>query len=160
MLDEMKIKEQICEIGRRIYNRNMVAANDGNISVKLNDHEFLCTPTGVSKGFMTPDYICKVDEKGNVIEAHEGFKPSSEIKHAAAPSPNIERFPLSEGCKYLLYVSAVNSKTLCAVPDAIKPLARAIPYIQPEQPKSKSNAPADVGIPRRFCKIHAVDGRK
>ncbi|SCX96501.1 L-fuculose-phosphate aldolase [Pseudobutyrivibrio sp. AR14] len=80
MLDEMKIKEQICEIGRRIYNRNMVAANDGNISVKLNDHEFLCTPTGVSKGFMTPDYICKVDEKGNVIEAHEGFKPSSEIK--------------------------------------------------------------------------------
>ncbi|MBE5903212.1 MAG: class II aldolase/adducin family protein [Pseudobutyrivibrio sp.] len=80
MLDEMKIKEQICEIGRRIYNRNMVAANDGNISVKLNDHEFLCTPTGVSKGFMTPDYICKVDEKGNVIEAHEGVKPSSEIK--------------------------------------------------------------------------------
>lgn len=80
MLNEFEIKKQICEIGRRIYNRNMVAANDGNISVKLNDNEFLCTPTGVSKGFMTPEYICKVNAKGEVIHANKGFKPSSEIK--------------------------------------------------------------------------------
>lgn len=80
MMNEMEIKKQICDIGKRIYDRNMVAANDGNISVKLNDHEFLCTPTGVSKGFMTPEYICKVDENGNVIQANKGFKPSSEIK--------------------------------------------------------------------------------
>ena len=58
----------------------MVAANDGNISVKLNDNEFLCTPTGVSKGFMTPEYICKVDKEGKVIQANPGFRPSSEIK--------------------------------------------------------------------------------
>ncbi len=78
--NEYEIKKQICEIGRRIYNRNMVAANDGNISVKLNDNEFLCTPTGVSKGFMTPEYICKVDAQGNTIQANKGFRPSSEIK--------------------------------------------------------------------------------
>ena len=58
---EYEIKQQICDIGKRIYNRGMVAANDGNISVKLSENEFLCTPTGVSKGFMTPEYICKVD---------------------------------------------------------------------------------------------------
>ena len=46
MVNEYEIKKQICDIGRRIYSRNMVAANDGNISVKLNDNEFLCTPTG------------------------------------------------------------------------------------------------------------------
>lgn len=80
MVNEYEIKKQICDIGRRIYSRNMVAANDGNISVKLNDNEFLCTPTGVSKGFMTPEYICKVDREGNVIQANPGFKPSSEIK--------------------------------------------------------------------------------
>ena len=79
-VNEFEIKKQICDIGRRIYNRGMVAANDGNISVKISDHEFLCTPTGVSKGFMTPEYICKVDDKGNVIQANAGFKPSSEIK--------------------------------------------------------------------------------
>ena len=80
MATEYEIKKQICEIGKRIYNRGMVAANDGNISVKLNDNEFLCTPTGVSKGFMTPEYICKVDATGKVIQANGGFKPSSEIK--------------------------------------------------------------------------------
>lgn len=80
MVSEYEIKKEICDIGKRIYDRGMVAANDGNISVKLNDNEFLCTPTGVSKGFMTPDYICKVDKEGNVIQANKGFKPSSEIK--------------------------------------------------------------------------------
>ena len=80
MQSEMDIKIEMCEIGKRVYNRGMVAANDGNFSVKLRDNEFLCTPTGVSKGFMTPEYICKVDAEGNVIEANEGFKPSSEIK--------------------------------------------------------------------------------
>ncbi len=80
MVSEFEIKKQICEIGKRIYNKGMVAANDGNISVKISDNEFLCTPTGVSKGFMTPEYICKVDKDGNVLQANEGFRPSSEIK--------------------------------------------------------------------------------
>ncbi len=80
MKSEYEIKKEICEIGKRIYNKGMVAANDGNISVKLNDNEFLCTPTGVSKGFMTPEYICKVDKDGKVLQANAGFKPSSEIK--------------------------------------------------------------------------------
>jgi len=80
MTNEFEIKKQICDIGKRIYNRGMVAANDGNISVKISDNEFLCTPTGVSKGFMTPDYICKVDADGNVISANGNFRPSSEIK--------------------------------------------------------------------------------
>ncbi len=80
MISEFEIKKEICEIGRRIYDKGMVASNDGNISVKLNDNEFLCTPTGVSKGFMTPEYICKVDKNGKVIQASGKFKPSSEIK--------------------------------------------------------------------------------
>jgi len=80
MVFEFEIKKQICEIGKRIYDRGMVAANDGNISVKISDNEFLCTPTGVSKGFMTPEYICKVDKEGKVIQANGNFKPSSEIK--------------------------------------------------------------------------------
>jgi L-fuculose-phosphate aldolase len=77
---EQQIREQICEIGRRIYARGMVAANDGNISVKINENEYLCTPTGISKGFMTPECICKIDENGNVIEAQDGYRPSSEMK--------------------------------------------------------------------------------
>lgn len=80
MASEYAIKIQMCEIGKRIYDRGMVASNDGNISVKVGEDRFLCTPTGVSKGFMTPEYICVVNGKGEVIEANEGFRPSSEIK--------------------------------------------------------------------------------
>lgn len=80
MVSEFEIKKPICDIGKRIYDRGMVAANDGNISVKISDNEFLCTPTGVSKGFMTPEYICKVDANGNVLQANKDFRPSSEIK--------------------------------------------------------------------------------
>lgn len=80
MRGEYEIKQEMCEIGRRVYDRGMVAANDGNFSVKLSDNEFLCTPTGVSKGFMTPEYICKIDAEGKLLEANGDFKPSSEMK--------------------------------------------------------------------------------
>ncbi len=80
MVTEYEVKKQLCEIGKRIYSKGFVAANDGNISVKLNDNEYLCTPTGVSKGYMTPDMICKVDKTGKVISSSGSFKPSSEIK--------------------------------------------------------------------------------
>ncbi len=78
MQSPYEIKKEICEIGRRIYTKGFVAANDGNISVKVNDNEFYCTPTGVSKGYMTPDMIIKIDGNGNKIEGR--LNPSSEIK--------------------------------------------------------------------------------
>lgn len=80
MANEQEIRQEMCEIGRRVYERGMVAANDGNFSVKLNNNEFLCTPTGVSKGFMTPEYICRIDAEGRLLEANGDFKPSSEMK--------------------------------------------------------------------------------
>ena len=80
MVSEDEIRKQICEIGKRMYDRNMVAANDGNISVKISDNEILCTPTGVSKGFLSPGDLCKVDTKGNVIQTNSGRMPSSEMK--------------------------------------------------------------------------------
>ena len=73
-----QIKQEICEVGHRLYDHGFVAANDGNISVKLNDNEFYCTPTGVSKGSLTPDMIIKIDANGNKLEGT--LNPSSEIK--------------------------------------------------------------------------------
>ena len=82
MANEYEIKKQICEIGKRIYNKGMVASNDGNISVKISDNEFLCTPTGVSKGFMTPEFICKVDANGD-IDAVANVKSKPEVECGA-----------------------------------------------------------------------------
>ncbi len=77
-LNAFQVKREICEIGRRMYERNYVAANDGNISVRISDREILTTPTGVSKGFMTPEMIVCVDMDGKVISG--SLKPSSELK--------------------------------------------------------------------------------
>ena len=77
-LNEKEIREQICEVGRRVWLKNWVAANDGNISMRLGDEFIITTPTGVSKGFMTPDMLLKVDLDGNIRGGY--LKPSTEIK--------------------------------------------------------------------------------
>jgi L-fuculose-phosphate aldolase len=66
-VSEHKIKQEICEIGRRLYAKGFAAANDGNITYRLNDKEILCTPTMVSKGFLKPEDICKVDYEGKQL---------------------------------------------------------------------------------------------
>ena len=70
-MNEHKLKEQICEIGRRLYAKGFAAANDGNITIRLNEREVLCTPTMVSKGFLKPDDICKVDYDGKQLAGTE-----------------------------------------------------------------------------------------
>lgn len=74
---EQKIKEQICEIGRRVYAKGFAAANDGNISFRIADNEVLCSPTMICKGYMTPDDICTVDLDGNQLAGKR--KRTSEI---------------------------------------------------------------------------------
>lgn len=72
------IKKEICDIGRRIYENGFVAANDGNISVRVSEDIVLTTPTGVSKGYMTSDMIVTVNMKGEVLDGI--LRPSSELK--------------------------------------------------------------------------------
>ncbi|MDZ7343337.1 MAG: class II aldolase/adducin family protein [candidate division KSB1 bacterium] len=73
---EYSLRQQICEVGRRMYEKNFVAANDGNISTRLDAGRILTTPTGVSKGFMTPESLVVVDFNGRLLS---GGKPSTEI---------------------------------------------------------------------------------
>lgn len=71
-------RRDIVEAGRRLYEKNLVCANDGNISARISAHEIIATPTGVSKGFMTEDMLIKLDTGGNVLSGL--LNPSSEIK--------------------------------------------------------------------------------
>ena len=77
VMSEWKLREEMCEIGRRVYAKGFAAANDGNISYRLGEDRVLCTPTRVSKGFMKPDDLCIVDLEGKQISGHR--KRSSEI---------------------------------------------------------------------------------
>ena len=66
-MTEDQIKQQICDIGRRIWQRGLCAGNEGNHSVRLDDSRLLCTPSGLSKGDLTPHDICTVDMDGKQL---------------------------------------------------------------------------------------------
>ena len=76
--NEKEIREQICEVGKRVWLKGWVGANDGNISMRLGDEFIITTPIGTSKGFLTPDMLVKIDLEGNIRSGY--LKPSSEIK--------------------------------------------------------------------------------
>ena len=78
MLNLQKIKQEICDIGDRLYKKGFAAANDGNISYRIGDNQVVCTPTLISKGFMKPDDLCVVDMDGKQTGGKR--KATSEIK--------------------------------------------------------------------------------
>src|SRR5882672_2600218 len=81
-VSEFKIKEQLCDIGRRIWIKGFCAGNVRNHSFRLGPDRFLCTPTGISKGNLKPDDICTVDGEGKQISGKR--KRTSEfLMHAA-----------------------------------------------------------------------------
>ena len=112
-----KIKQDICDIGKRIYNRQFAAANDGNITVRVSENEVLCTPTLHCKGFLKPDDISTVDMTGKQISGRK--KRSSEallhleiykqrrtsrvlftvIRHMRLPSRLLASRSLSASCR-------------------------------------------------------------
>lgn len=79
-LSYMELREQICDVCHKMWLLGWVAANDGNVSVKLEDGTFLVTPTGMSKSFITPDKLVLIDKAANILDGLPGYRPSSEIK--------------------------------------------------------------------------------
>lgn len=79
-LSYMDLREGMCDICHKMWQLGWVAANDGNVSAKLQDGTFLATPTGISKSFITPEKLVHIDKDGNVLDGLKGFRPSSEIK--------------------------------------------------------------------------------
>ena len=77
-LSDYEAKKQIIAIGKRMYDKGFVASNNGNISCRVGPNTIWTTPTGVSKGFMTPDMLVKMNFDGKVLMGK--LKPSSEVK--------------------------------------------------------------------------------
>ena len=81
-ISEFKLKEQMCDIGRRIWLKGFCAGNEGNHSFRISEDRVLCTPTGISKGNLKPDDICVVDMEGKQI-AGKRKRTSEFLMHAA-----------------------------------------------------------------------------
>jgi L-fuculose-phosphate aldolase len=61
------LKERMCDMGRRLWQRDYTDGNGGNITIRVGDNLALCTPTLICKGFMTPEDMCLVDLDGNQL---------------------------------------------------------------------------------------------
>jgi len=67
-MSDLEQRKAICEVGRRLYEKNLALATDGNISIRLGPDRYLCTPSGVSKGFMKPNDLLIADGEGRKLE--------------------------------------------------------------------------------------------
>ena len=72
-----RLKEEVCDMGRRMWTREYCDGNGGNLSVRVSPDRFLVTPTRVSKGFMKPEMLCLVDGRGQQLAGE--LKRSSEF---------------------------------------------------------------------------------
>ncbi len=77
-MDVDSARRLICDIGRRCYERGLVVAAEGNLSIRVDSDAILCTPSGKSKGYLKPSELCIVDVNGQQIEGDN--RPSSELK--------------------------------------------------------------------------------
>lgn len=69
-----KMSEKILQVCKRLHDRNLLAAADGNVSVRLSDDEILITPTGVTKAFMESSEMAVINLRGEVLKG----EPSGE----------------------------------------------------------------------------------
>ena len=77
-MDEQLIRKQIVEVARRCYERGLIVAGDGNISVRVAPNRVIATPSAVSKGWMEPEMMVVVDEGGRPLEP-SNYRVSSEF---------------------------------------------------------------------------------
>lgn len=113
------IKERMVEIGERMWARGYTDGNGGNLTVRVGDNLVLCTPTLVSKGFMTVEQIALVDMEGTQLAGK--FKRTSEcMTHLGI----MKRQPKAKACCHAhpphataFAVAGVRPPT-CMIPEA------------------------------------------
>jgi len=115
----VELKQRMVDIGKRMWAREYTDGNGGNLTIRVGDNLVLCTPTLVSKGFMTIEQMCLVDLEGNQLAGK--FKRTSEcMTHLAI----MKRQPKAKACCHAhpphgtaFAVAGVQPPT-CMIPEA------------------------------------------
>ena len=154
---EKDLRRKIVEIGRRVYDRFLVAANDGNISVRLDKETVLVTPTGLSKGFMLPEDILKVRLEGQEgQEAGTTYRGEQRATYRTLDVPPRSQTATTRPLVTETDIQAVPSGGRLAVPKGalVTPLARQIALerhvtLEEEGTPSSSSLHVPAAGPRR-----------
>ena len=154
---ERSLREEFVRIGQLMHTRNYVAATDGNISARLDDDHFLVTPSGLSKGFMTPDQMVVIDWDAQPVgssrygEARH-LKCSSEILlhlEAYRQRPDIRAVVHAHPATAVALSIAGISLARCLLPEVIVTLG-LIPTTEYATPASPEGAEVIKDLIRRY----------
>src|SRR6266404_1591312 len=75
-MSETRIREEICRLGRSLFERGLTPGSSGNISVKLGDGGYMVTPTNASLGFLDPARLSRLSADGKLVS---GDAPTKEV---------------------------------------------------------------------------------
>lgn len=133
------LKERMCDIGRRMWAKDYTDGNGGNLTIRVGDNLVLCTPTLISKGFMTPDDMALIDLDGKQL-AGTRKRTSEAMTHIGI----MKRQPMCKACCHAhpphataFAVAKVQPPT-CLIPEAdifLGKIALA-PYQTPGTPEN------------------------
>lgn len=143
--DEAALREQICAIGRLMYQNKLIDGGAGNISARLDNGYVLATPSGLAKGFMTPDQLIVVDLDGNRVDANPSnahLRPTSEL------TMHLECYKLRVDVGGVVHAHPPTAVALtvagynfqrCIIPEAviILGLVPVTPYANPASPEDR-----------------------
>lgn len=140
MASHEDLRNLICEIGRRMYAKNLVSATDGNISVRLEGGEFLVTRSGVAKGFMRPDDLVIANGAGEKVSG-TGKVSSEFFTHLAAyeERPDIQAVVHAHPPKVIGLTLAGQSLTELLLPEVVFSVG-GVPTTEYATPASKEGA--------------------
>jgi L-fuculose-phosphate aldolase len=105
------IKLQMCDMGRRMWEKDYVDGNGGNITARVSENLVLCTPTLISKGFMKPSDMCLIDLEGRQV-AGERKRTSEALTHLGI----MKRQPKARACVHAHPVHATAFAIASVIP--------------------------------------------
>jgi len=77
-VNESDTRRAICDAGRVLYERGLIGPTDGNLSARVGDGYFVCTPSGMHKGELKPSDLVKLNAQGRAVSSAQ--RPSSELR--------------------------------------------------------------------------------
>lgn len=130
MIPERKLRDEIIKFSHLCYERHMLVAMDGNLSVKLSETEILCTKAGCHKGFLVDEDLVVIDRKGKKLRG-SGSPTSEMAMHLACydERPDINAVIHTHPPISIAFTIAGVSMARCVLPEVVLTLG-TVPTVE------------------------------
>jgi len=130
--NERFLRDEILRVGALCYERHLLVALDGNLSVRLSDDLILCTQAGCHKGMLQDDHLVVIDLEGKKVRG-KGEPTSEMAMHLACyrERPDIEAVVHAHPPTCIAFTVAGISMARCVLPEVVLTLG-AVPTLSYE----------------------------